>query len=91
MTSAPINAGWHRIADHHGVRVVWVEPRRPREGWVACWPSRQAADRGNLLDALLLRTDAFERAVVECASTERDGRDDHRSQPPGGASSLYGV
>lgn len=58
-------AGWYRIADEHGCRLVWVQPGVPHAGWIACWRSREDADTGEIHRALLLRADEFERRVVE--------------------------
>lgn len=62
--SASTSAGWHRILDDHGTRVVLAEPDRPRAGWVACWRSRADADTGEIVRAVLLREDEFARRVV---------------------------
>lgn len=69
----PIATGWHRINDHHGFRLVWVEPDRPRAGWIAAWPSREVAERGNITDALLLRRDEFGRCLVQRIETAPGG------------------
>lgn len=61
---APPFAGWHRIAEDHGCRVVFVEPDRPRDGWVACWRSRADSETGEIVRAVLLREDEFARRVV---------------------------
>jgi len=69
MGGAGIEAGWHRIVDGHGRRVVWAEPGRPREGWIACYRSRQDAETGECVRAVLLRQDEFARRVVERIET----------------------
>lgn len=67
--SAPQTKGWHRIVDDHGCRVVFVEPDRPRVGWVACWRSRADAETGEIVRATLLRQDEFARRVVARIAT----------------------
>lgn len=67
--STHITIGWHRIVDDHGCRAVFVEPNRPRAGWVACWRSRADAEAGEIVRAVLLRQDEFARHVVERIET----------------------
>ncbi|MGO4173746.1 hypothetical protein [Bosea sp. TAF32] len=60
-----VTTGWLRTIDDHGCRVVFVEPDRPRAGWMCCWRSRADAETGEIVRAVLLREDEFARRVVD--------------------------